>query len=105
MLSEKPMSGGEIAEHLEKQIEIGQDFLHKMEYLLPMFMGGLQFGSSKEKLHEAMEPTTRLIRAFLAIRQGLDELSQKDSDDIIQALKVCSGKLEAIAHRLSGEDK
>ncbi len=87
---------------LEKQIEIGQDFLHKMEYLLPMFIGGLQFGSSKEKLSDAIEPATQLIRAFLAIRSSLDELSQKDSDDIIQALKECSGKLERIAHRLSG---
>jgi DNA-binding PadR family transcriptional regulator len=90
---------------LEKQIELGQDFLNKMEFLLPMFIGGLQFGSSKEKLRGAIEPARQLISAFLAIRHNLNGLSQKDSDEIAQALNECSEKLEKIARRLRDEGK
>lgn len=90
---------------LEKQIELGQGFLNKMEFLLPMLIGELQFGSSKEKLRGVIEPATQLTRAFLAIRHNLDELSQKDSDEIVQALNECSGKLEKIAQRLSDENE
>jgi DNA-binding PadR family transcriptional regulator len=156
MLSEKPMSGTEIAEQIEeqtggrwkpssgsiypllawmldkgftkespkgtegfkrysftakgnkfltKQIELGQDFLYKLEFLLPMLIGGLQLGPNKEKLRGTIDPARQLVRAFMTIRNNLDGLSQKDTDDIAQALNDCSEKLEKIARRLPNEDK
>jgi DNA-binding PadR family transcriptional regulator len=90
---------------LKKQIQLGQDFLTKMEFLLPMLIGGLQFGSSNEKLREAKEPARQLVSAFMTIRHNLDDLSQRDAQEIVQTLTECSQKLEKIAKRTKNEDK
>jgi Skp family chaperone for outer membrane proteins len=76
-----------------------------MEFLLPMLIGGLQFGSCTEKLRDAKEPARQLVSAFMAIQHNLDDLSQKDGEDIVQALNECSEKLEKIAQRLRDENK
>ena len=90
---------------LDKQIALGQDFLNKLEFLLPMLIGGLQFGSCNEKLRDAKEPARQLVNAFMAIQHNLDALSQKDAEEIVQTLKECSEKLEKIARRLRNEYK
>ena len=84
---------------LEKQIEFGQDFLNKLEFLLPLLIGGVQFGSGKEKLRIAVEPARQLISTFMSIRHKLDGLSQEDAEEIAQILKECSQKLEKFAQR------
>jgi DNA-binding PadR family transcriptional regulator len=90
---------------LNKQIELGQDFLNKLEFLLPMLIGGLQFGSCNEKLGAAKEPARQLVNAFMTIRHNLDDLSQKDAEEIAQTLRECSEKLEKIATRLNEKRK
>ena len=151
MLSEKPMSGTEIAEQIEKQtmgrwkpspgsiypllawmlkkgltkdspikegglkrytftaegsrflnrqIEHGQDFLNKLEFLLPMLIEGLQFGPYDEKLRETREPAGQIVNAFSAIRDNLKDLSQEDIKELAKALEECSEKLEKIAQKL-----
>ena len=93
------------SEFLEKQIELEQGFLNKMEFLLPILIGGLPFGSSEEKLRGAIEPARRLVSALMVIRHDLDELSQEDAEIIVQALNECAAKLGEIAQRLSDEGK
>lgn len=93
------------SEFLNKQIALGEDFLNKMEFLLPLLIGGLQFGSNKEKLRGAIEPASQLVGAFMTIRRNLDDLSQEDSEEIIQVLKECSEKLEKLAQRFGAEEK
>jgi DNA-binding PadR family transcriptional regulator len=92
-------------EFLEKQIELQRDFLNKMEFLLPILIGGLPFGSSDEKLHGAIEPARQLVSALMAICHNLDELSQEDAEKIVQALNGCAAKLGKIAQRLRDEGK
>jgi DNA-binding PadR family transcriptional regulator len=89
---------------LDKQIMFGHDFLNKMEFLLPMLIGEFQFGSSKEKLHGAIEPARQLANAFIVIRHNLDDLPQKDAEEIVQALKECAEKLEKKARRFRKRD-
>ena len=88
------------SEFLAKQIELGQDFLCKMEFLLPMLLGGLQLGPNREKIRKTIEPTRQLLREFIAIRDNLDELSEEDVDEISHAIEDCSKKLELITKRL-----
>lgn len=158
MLSEKPMSGAEIAEQIEsqteghwkpspgsiypllawllgrgftrespkgdegfkryiftvegsnflkKQIELGQDFLHKMEFLLPILVGGLQLESGEKKLRAAIEPSVQLVSTLTSIRHNLDYLSQEDIEEIVKALNDCSKKLKKFIcrPRSDGETK
>lgn len=90
---------------LTKQIELTQNFLYKLEFLLPMLIGGLQLESNKEKLRGTIEPARQLVRAFLTIRNNLDALSQKDTDEIAQTLNNCSQKLQKIARQFKDEHK
>jgi DNA-binding PadR family transcriptional regulator len=85
---------------LEKQIEIGQGFLKKMEFLAPMLIGGLYFGEKKEKLLESIESVKILIQSFIYFRQNPEKLSKKDAEELTEVLKVCSAKLEKIVQRL-----
>lgn len=156
MINEKPMSGTEIAEHIEKQtagrwkpspgslypllgwmlnkgftkespkgsdglkrytftakgnqflvkqIELAEDFLHKLEFLLPLLIGGLQFGVDKERLRGAIDPARQLIRSLLVVRNNVDRLSQGDTDEIVNALNSCSGKLQKIALKAQSTGK
>jgi DNA-binding PadR family transcriptional regulator len=85
---------------LTKQIELGQDFLSKMEFLLPMLIGDLQLSSNKEKLRGTIEPTRQLMCKFITIRDNLDVVSQEDIDEIAQAIKDCTQTLEKITQRI-----
>jgi DNA-binding PadR family transcriptional regulator len=89
----------------EKQIGLGKDFLDKMEFLLPMLIGGLQFEPNKEKLRIVVEPARKLTSTFMSIRHDLGGLSQKDAEDIAQTLEACSRKLEKFTQktRANGE--
>ena len=83
---------------LEKQIELGQAFLIKMEFLLPLLVGA-QFRPGDDKLRVAIEPARKLINTFTSIRRSVDGLSQKDADEIAQALSECSSKLEKFSQK------
>lgn len=90
---------------LNRQIELGQDFLDKLEFLLPLLIGGIQFGACNEKLCDAKEPAGKLVKAFMAIRRDLSCLSQNDAEELDRALNECSEKLGKIAQRLQERRK
>lgn len=91
------------SEFLKKQIELGQDFLNKLEFLLPMLIEGLQLGCNKEKLRGTIEPAKRLTNAFVTIRHNLYKLAPEDESKITQTLNDCALKLETIALKLANE--
>jgi DNA-binding PadR family transcriptional regulator len=85
---------------LTKQIELGQEFLSKMEFLLPILIGDLQLASNKEKLQGTIEPTRQLLCEFMTIHDNIDVLSQEDLCTIAQAIKDCSQTLEKITQKI-----
>lgn len=89
---------------LEKQIALGQDFMNKLEFLVPMLIGGFQLGPNQEKLHETREPARRLLQAIINLHHNLDKLSATEVTGIAEALRVCSEKLEKIAQKLKNEN-
>lgn len=151
MLTEKPMSGVKIVEHIEKetkgrwkpgpgsiypllawlrkkgytkelpreetgvknyvlteegkaffreQVEFGQRFLKKLEYLAPMLIGVPQFSPNHEKLHQIREPARRFVTALLDLRTAAkDRLTQENVTEITKILKDGSEKLEKIVQK------
>lgn len=89
----------------EKQIAVGEGFLYRMEFLLPMLIGGLQFGSNKQKLDGTRAPVMQLIGAFLSIRHNLGSLSQGDAEEMVKAIGECSAKLDELAKRVRNENR
>ena len=88
-------------EFLEKQISLGQEFMKKMEFLMPMLMGGLQLGPSQKKFRVTREPARRLLKAFLSLNRNIERISTSDLEEITKALRDCSQKLEKIAQKIT----
>jgi DNA-binding PadR family transcriptional regulator len=149
MLSEKPMSGAEIIEEIEKQtkswkpspgsiypllswmqkkgytkelprdelgfkrycyteegkqflkqqIELAKDFIHKIEFLAPMLVGGLNLEDSNKKFLQSKESAKKLVKSFISLRQNLDNLSEKDAKELSEILEESSAKIEKIVQR------
>lgn len=87
-------------EFLEKQIALGQEFMKKMEFLMPMLMGGLQLGPNQKRLRVTREPARRLLKVFLSLNRKIERLSTSDIEEITRTLQDCSQKLEKIAQKL-----
>ncbi len=84
----------------EQQINLSQDFMRKMEFLTPILVGGLQLGAGQDKKRlEIREPAQKLLRAFLSITNNLEKLSEKETNEIIIALRDCSERLGTIAQK------
>jgi DNA-binding PadR family transcriptional regulator len=81
----------------EQQIKRNQDFVRKLEFLTPILVGGLHLGPDEEKRSKIREPAQKLLQAFLNITNNLEKLSEKDTDEITQALRDCSDRLGKIA--------
>jgi DNA-binding PadR family transcriptional regulator len=93
------------SEYLEKQIQLGKDFLNRMEFLLPMLVGGVQLRSGRDKLRAAIEPALQLTSAFMWVRHNVDGLSQNDVEEIAQALSDCARKLERFSQRPKNDEE
>ena len=46
---------------------LGQKFMEKMEYLVPMFIGGYDFGKNEENLLSAKESAKRVLQTFIEL--------------------------------------
>ena len=89
---------------LREQIELGQRFLKKLEYLAPMLIGGLQFSPNHEKLREVRELAKRFVMALLDLRTVAGgRLAQQDVTEITKILNDGSEKLERIIQRIKEE--
>ena len=81
----------------KQQIGRNQDFMRKMEFLTPIFVGGLQLEPNQEKRVRIREPTQKLLQSFLSITNNLEKLSEKDANEVSEVLRECSERLETIA--------
>ena len=85
---------------LEKQIAFGMDFMKKMELLAPMLIRGLNLEADDEKFRGSKESIGSLMKSFIFLRQNVDRISKKDTEELAKALKVCSAKLDEIVQRI-----
>ena len=85
---------------LEKQITFGMDFMKKMEFLVPMLIRGLNLEADDEKFRGSKESIGSLMKSFIFLRQNVDRISKKDTEELAETLKVCSTKLDKIVQRI-----
>ena len=88
---------------LEEQIELGQEFIKKIEFLAPMLVGGFNLGDNNEKFRGSKESAKKLVRTFIFLRRNLDRVSERDANELAEILKECSEKFEKIVQRLKEE--
>ena len=153
MISEKPMSGVEIVEEIEKQTgswkpspgsiypilsslnkkgltkelpldelgikryifteegknffkqqkAFGAEFLKKIEFLVTMLIG-FDLTDDNGRFSGSKEFAKKLMEAFLVLRQNVDKLSGKDLEELVEAVKDCTIRLELIIKGLAKEN-
>lgn len=87
----------------EQQIVLGKDFIKRIEFLVPMLVGGFNLECNNEKFRGSKESAKKLMKSFIFLRQNADRISKNDAEELAEILKDCSTKLEKIIQRL--EDK
>ena len=75
-----------------------------MEFLVPMLIGGIQFGDNNKKIRETRESFKRLIKSFIYIRQNFESVSERDAEELAGILQDCSEKFEKIVQRIKDEN-
>lgn len=85
----------------EEQARFGERLRKKLEFLVPMLIGGFQMGINGERLREIREPAKRLIAALLDLRMALKEdLTEQTAREVAEILNDSAEKLEQIIERI-----
>ena len=84
----------------EKQINFGQKLLDKLEFIVPLLIGGFQFDPNDEKiLSGTREPAQRVVMALLNLRPANHQLTEHDAKEIEKILKKTADELETLVQR------
>ncbi len=86
----------------EKQINLGQKMLGKLEFLVPLLIGKFQLDPNDEKLlARTKEPAQRVVRTLLDLRDEKNyQITGQVSEDIEKILNKCADDLEEIARKI-----
>jgi DNA-binding PadR family transcriptional regulator len=91
---------------LEKQVSFGQKLLDKLEFIVPLLIGGFQFDLNDEKiLSGTREPAKRVVTALLDLRPVNLPLTEQDTKQIEKILNECADELEKIVKRIREEQR
>jgi DNA-binding PadR family transcriptional regulator len=86
--------------YYQNQLRLSQNFVGKIEFLIPMLIGGLQLEPYQEKLSETREHARKLMQEFITLIHNPEILSAFDVTEMAEALKECSEKLGNIAQKV-----
>jgi DNA-binding PadR family transcriptional regulator len=85
----------------KRQVVFGHKFLTKLEYLVPILLGGFHFNTNHEHLRVVGESAKRLVKIFIDARATIkDSLTQQDAEHIAHILNNCAKQLENIAQSI-----
>jgi DNA-binding PadR family transcriptional regulator len=91
---------------LEKQVNFGQKILDKLEFIVPLIIGGFQFDPNDEKiLSGTREPAKRVVMALLDLRHATPELTDQDSKAIKKILNKSADELEHIFKQIQEKNQ
>jgi DNA-binding PadR family transcriptional regulator len=85
----------------EKQVQLGRNFLTKLEYLVPILLEGIHLNTNLKHMREAGDAAKRLTQVFIDARTTMrDNLTQQDTEEIADILNDCAEQLENITRRI-----
>ena len=89
----------------KKQVILGQKFLKKLEYLVPILLGGFHFNTNHEHMRVVGESAKRLAKIFIDARTTIsNNLTQQDAEKMAEILNDCAEQLEKIARRIKEKE-
>ena len=92
-------------EFFKEQLLLGQKFMEKMEYLVPMFIGGFYFGKNEENLLSAKESAKRVLQTFIELDAKKETLTKENVTEIARILDNSNTQLRKIIEEINGENQ
>ena len=92
-------------EFFKEQLMLGQKFMEKMEYLVPMFIGGFHFGKNEENLLGAKESAKRFLQTFIELDAKKETLTKENVTKIARILDNSNVQLRKIIEEINGENQ
>lgn len=90
----------------EKQVSFGQNLLNKLEFIVPLIIGGFPFKPTDEKIRSGTkEPIKRLAMTLLDLRPAKITLTEIEAKDIEKILNKCADELEIIVQKIHEKTK
>lgn len=92
-------------EFFKEQLLIGQKFMEKMEYLLPIFIGGYYLGKNEENLVKTKESVKRVFQTFIELDAKKDALTKENATEIARILDNANTQLKKIIEEIDRENR
>jgi DNA-binding PadR family transcriptional regulator len=86
----------------QEQSMLGQKFMEKMEYLIPLFIEGYPLGKNEENLFSAKESAKRFLQTFIELDSKKETLTNADVSEIARILDNSNVQLKAIIEKING---
>ena len=92
-------------EFFKEQLLLGQKFMEKMEYLVPMFIGGFNFGKNDENLLSIKESAKRVLQTFIELDAKKETLTKENVTEIARILDNSNTQLRNIIEEINGKNQ
>jgi DNA-binding PadR family transcriptional regulator len=89
----------------KNQVQLGHRFLTKLEYLVPIFLGGFHFTANHEHMRIVGDAAKRLAKIFIDARTTIrDNITPQYADKIAAILNACADQLEHLTQRITDKE-
>ena len=92
-------------EFFKEQLLLGQKFMKKMEYLVPMFIEGFYFDRNEDNLLSAKESAKRVLQTFIELDAKKGTLTKENVNEIARILDNSNTQLRKIIEEINGENQ
>ena len=90
-------------EFFKEQLLLGQKFMEKMEYLVPMFIGGFYFDKNEDNLLSAKESAKIVLQTFIELDAKKGTLTKENVTEITRILDNSNTQLRKIIEEINGK--
>jgi hypothetical protein len=77
--------------------------MEKMEYLVPMFIGGFYFDKNEDNLLSAKESAKRVLQTFIELDAKKGTLTKENVTEIARILDNSNTQLRKIIEEINGK--
>ncbi len=92
-------------EFFKEQLLLGQKFMEKLEYLVPMFIGGFYFNKNEENLLSIKESAKRVLQTFIELDAKKEILTKENVTEIARILDKSNTQLRKIIEEINGQNQ
>jgi DNA-binding PadR family transcriptional regulator len=92
-------------EFFQEQLVLGQKFMEKMEYLIPLFIEGYNCNQNGENLFSAKESAKRFLQTFIELDSKKETLTKENVAEIAGIFDNSNVKLRQIIEKINGKNQ